>query len=178
MITGHVFIATSLDGFIARPDGSIDWLEQPGTDAEDHGYDAFMARMDGLVMGRATFEKVLGFGFWPYEKPVIVLSRSLTPASLPAEMAGRVRILNATPQEVFAQLEAEGWRHAYIDGGEVIRAFLTAGLISELILTQLPILLGTGLPLFGHLPGDIALRHEGTHSFASGLVQSRYLIQG
>ncbi|KAA9010393.1 dihydrofolate reductase family protein [Histidinibacterium aquaticum] len=173
MVSGHVFIATSLDGFIARPDGALDWLEVEGA-TEDHGYDAFMARMDGLVMGRATYETVLGFGDWPYSKPVVVLSRSLTPADLPASLVDRVRISAAAPREVMAELATEGWARAYVDGGRVIQSFLREGLISEIVITRIPVLLGAGLPLFGALDHDIPLRHAETRSFAGGLVQSRY----
>ena len=173
---GHVFIATSLDGFIARPDGAIDWLDRPGTD-EDHGYAAFLSRMDGLLMGRATCETVRGFDIpWPYEKPVVVLSRSLTEAELPPDLAGRVRIWDASPRAALARLHAEGWARAYVDGGALIRSCLESGLIDEITLTRLPVLIGEGRPLFGPLPADVALIHLGTRSFASGLVQSRYAL--
>lgn len=174
MTEAHVFIATSLDGFIARPDGGIDWLEMPELAGEDHGYDAFVARMDGLIMGRATYETVLGFGDWPYNKPIWVLSRNLR--SLPAELEGRVRLLDASPREALAEAQAAGWARAYVDGGRLIQSFLAEGLISEMILSRLPVLLGAGRPLFGGLPCDVALTHLGTQSFPSGLVQSHYRV--
>ncbi|MDF2234271.1 dihydrofolate reductase family protein [Albimonas sp. CAU 1670] len=178
--SGHVFVAASLDGFIARPDGSVDWLEVPGAEAEDHGYDAFMAGIDGLLMGAETFRTVLGFsgpdlGAWPYAKPVRVISRSLRPADLPAALAGRVELLPLPPREALEAVAAEGWRRAYVDGGRLVQAFLAEGLIEDLVLTRIPVLLGAGRPLLG--PGaEVRLEHLGTRAFPSGLVQSRWRV--
>ncbi|PJE30817.1 Dihydrofolate reductase [Pseudooceanicola antarcticus] len=171
MTSGHVFIATSLDGFIARPDGALDWLPQGG--AEDYGYADFIARMDGIVMGRASYETVRGFGDWPYELPVIVLSHTLPPGPVEGTTA---EVLSAPPEQVMAELASRGWERAYVDGGAVIRDFLAAGLIEEIVLTRVPVLLGAGLPLFGALDGDLTLTHEATRSWPSGLVQSRYHV--
>ena len=179
MPTGHVFIAASLDGFIARTNGDIDWLvSHPGTAGEDHGYDAFMATVDGLIMGRGTFEKVRTFEPWPYDKPVVVLSGQLAGSAPPAALAGRVVFRDETPAEAMAHVAAEGWRRVYIDGGRVIQAFLRAGLIADLLVTRVPVLLGEGLPLFGALDHDVPLTHVSTRAFASGLVQSRYTVGG
>lgn len=181
ILKGHVFIATSLDGFIARKDGSIAWLEEQamraaGVDAggEDHGYADFLAGMDGIIMGRRTFEKVLTFDTWPFDKPVVVLSRSLVAADFPPDIAGKVTLLNLSPAAVAQYLAGRGWTHAYIDGGQVIQSFLREGLISDLVITRIPILLGDGTPLFGLLASDVELRHLGTTAFPSGFVQSRY----
>ena len=173
-----VYIATSLDGFIARADGSLDWL--PGADGsgsgsgdgEDYGYAAFMESIDTLVMGRNTYETVLGFGDWPYRVPVVVLSSR--PLEVPAELRGRVDVLSGAPGEIVAQLAARGTESLYIDGGVTIQRFLEAGLIQRLIVTRVPVLIGSGLPLFGPLQKDIPLRHVETRSFPSGLVQSVY----
>jgi dihydrofolate reductase len=176
-ISGHVFIATSLDGFIARPDGSIDWL--PGLDSdpgESYGYDAFMASVDGLVMGRKSFEKVLSFSEWPYPKPVVVLSRSLAASSLREDLRGKVEFSSLAPAELMRDLARHGWRRVYVDGGQVIQSFLREGLISDMVITRVPVLLGEGLPLFGPLDADINLRHDETRAYPSGLVQSRYSI--
>lgn len=173
-----VFIATSLDGFIARPDGDIDWLHNPTyalPDQSDMGYKAFMAAVDTLVMGRGTFEKVLTFGFWPYEDtPVVVLtSRAL---DLPDDLQGKVSIESGAPEEIVARLAAEGRKHLYIDGGVTIQRFLRAGLINEMTITQIPILLGDGLPLFGSLGNEKPLLLVEAQSFANGFVQTKYLI--
>jgi dihydrofolate reductase len=175
-ITGHVFIAASLDGFIARPDGGIDWLNPYAATGEDHGYHTFMKAMDGIVMGRGTFETALSFGGWPYEKPVTVMSTTLTEKDLRPDLAAKVQIETASPEAVMAKLAAHGMRRVYVDGGKLIQSFLRTGLIAELVVTHVPILLGQGVPLFGALAHDVALRHLGTASFPSGLVQSKYEI--
>ena len=158
-----VFIGTSLDGFIARTNGDLDWLPPGG--GEEHGYDAFMATVDALVIGRKTYETVLTFDTWPYgEKPVYVLStRTLAPA-LPGAVVER---LSGPPAEIVAQLAARGVGHVYVDGGITIQGFLQAGLIQRLIITRIPVLLGAGIPLFGALDRDIALRHVATRQYAS-----------
>ncbi|NIA68161.1 dihydrofolate reductase [Pelagibius litoralis] len=176
MTTGHVYIAVSLDGFIAAPDGGLDWLMKQPTEGEDHGYDDFMDSVDGLVMGRATYEKVLTFGAWPYAKPVVVLSRSLAARDLREDLVGKVRIVGDSPKQVMDALSKEGWRRAYIDGGQLIQAFLRENLISDLVLTRIPILLGSGIPLFGRLDEAVDLKHVKTVDYPSGLVQSTYQV--
>jgi dihydrofolate reductase len=172
--TGHVFIAASVDGFIARPDGDIGWLTRYAATGENTGYDAFMATIDGLVMGRATFEKVLTFDTWPFRKPVVVLSQTLSRGDLRADLDGNVRISSLAPGPLMEALANEGWRRAYVDGGRVIQSFLNEKLIADIVLTRIPVLLGAGIPLFGRLAADLPLRHVETTTFASGLVQSRY----
>ena len=168
-----VFIATSLDGYIARPDGALDWL--PGDNVEPHGYDEFMATVDAHVIGRKTFDWVLSFGGWAYgKKPVVVLSSNPSALKVPAEAV--CDVMSGTPQEVVARLAQRGLKHLYIDGGVTITRFLMAGLIQRMIITRIPVLLGSGIPLFGFLPHDIRLEHVGTRSFPSGLVQSEYKI--
>lgn len=169
--TAHVFIATSLDGFIARPDGGIDWLEMPGTD-EDHGYTEFISDKDALIMGRGTFESICDFRPWPYTLPVFVLSKTLS--EVPDDLKDSVEIAPTEPKQTLLDAGTRGWHMVYLDGGQVIQSFLSAGLVTDMIITRLPILLGEGRPLFGPLPGDVVLRHEWTKTFRSGLVQSRY----
>ena len=167
-----VFVGTSLDGFIARANGDLDWLPHGG--GEDHGYDAFMATVDALVIGRHTFEKVLTFDTWPYgEKAVFVLS---TRPPVPVPPGARVEWMSGPPAEIVSHLAARGIQHAYVDGGITIRRFLQAGLIQRLVITRIPVLIGTGIPLFGVTPRDIALEHIATRQFASGLVQSEYEV--
>ena len=169
-----VFIATSLDGFIARANGDLDWL--PAGGGEEHGYEAFIATVDALVIGRKTFETVLSFDTWPYgEKPVYVLSTRALAAAPPG---ARVERMSGPPAEVAAGLTARGVAHAYVDGGITIQGFLRAGLIQRLIITRIPVLLGAGIPLFGATDGDILLTHVATRQYAGGLVQSEYTIGG
>lgn len=165
-------MGTSLDGFIARTDGSFDFLPPGG--GEPHGYDEFMATVDALVIGRKTFETVLGFGAWPYgRKPVVVLSsRPITAA--PQEAL--IERMSGAPADIVSQLEARGIGHIYVDGGITIQRFLEAGLIHRLIITRVPVLIGTGIPLFGPLQRDISLKHVATRSYSSGLVQTEYVV--
>lgn len=166
------FIGVSLDGFIARPGGALDWLDHAGN--IDHGYEAFMASVDAVVMGRHTYETVLGFGSWPFgARPVYVLSSSpLTPAPPNAVL----HHLGGEPRAVVADLGARGVQHAYVDGGVTIQRFLRAGLIQRLIINRLPVLIGQGIPLFGRLDHDILLRHVRTETFSTGLVQTEYEV--
>jgi dihydrofolate reductase len=172
MVKASVFIATSLDGFIARANDDLDWLPEDG--GEEHGYEVFMTSVDALVIGRRTYEKVLTFDAWPYgEKPVFVLSTH----ELPAPPQGAVmERLSGEPADVLARLEARGVRHVYVDGGITIQRFLAAGLIQHLTITHIPVLLGGGIPLFGELDADIRLHPIATRQYASGLVQSKYEV--
>ena len=168
-----VFIGTSLDGFIARPNDDLDFLPPGG--GEPHGYDEFIASVDAIVIGRKTFEKVLTMGPWPYgDKRVVVLSSR--PLDLSKAVGGVVEQMAGTPAEIVSQLAATGAHHLYIDGGITIQRFLRAGLIQRLIITRVPVLIGEGVPLFGALPHDIRLRHVATRHYPSGLVQSEYHI--
>jgi dihydrofolate reductase len=171
-VKASVFVGTSLDGFIARANGDLDFLPPGG--GEPHGYDEFMATVDALVIGRKTFETVLTFDTWPYgEKPVFVLStRSLAPTP-PGAVVER---MSGAPADIVSQLAARGIRHVYVDGGITIQRFLQAGLIHRLIITRVPVLIGAGIPLFGAIQRDIALRHVTTRQYASGLVQSEYVV--
>lgn len=173
-----VFIATSLDGFISRVDGSIDWLQEMqngGPADEDYGYNAFIETVDALVMGRNTFEQALSFGQWPYgSRKVWVLSRR--PVAIPAELSGSVFCTSESPANLVAHLSQTGATHLYIDGGLTIQSFLKAGLIDHLTITTIPILLGAGKPLFGPTSHDIRLQHVATQSFPSGFVQSKYRV--
>lgn len=177
MITGHVFIATSLDGFIARKDGNIDWLLSRDDPDEDHGYQDFIKDIDGLVMGRGSFEGVLAFDPWPYDKPVIVLSKTLASSPVPDHLTGRVRFVDMTPSAAMKMLAAEGWRRVYVDGGQIVQSFLREGLIADMVVTRIPVLMGEGRQLFGPVDRDIPLTHVMTKTFPSGLVQSNYRLE-
>jgi len=178
-----VYVATSLDGFIAREDGALDWLPQPADgeiayseDGDDYGFQAFMDSVDALVMGRNTYEMVRSFGGeWPYgEKPVIVLSSHSV--DIPEHLTATVEFSSNSPKDLVVQLAERGMNHLYIDGGKVIQSFLRAGLIQQLIITRIPVLIGSGIPLFGLLDEDIALEHVATKVFGPGMVQSTYEV--
>ena len=173
-----VFIAASVDGFIARSDGDIEWLHQPAYEtAELNGvtYERFIATVDALVMGRKTLEKILSFPEWPYEgTPVIALSHQ--PLQIPAHLEGKVELMAGDVTSLVATLAERGMKHLYIDGGQTIQAFLDAGLVNELIITRIPVLLGQGIPLFSQIGRELELRHIGTHESDNGFVQSRYQV--
>lgn len=173
-----VFIAASIDGFIARTDGDIEWLHRPEYECsalKGLSYDDFMATVDALVMGRKTLDKVLSFPEWPYEnKPVIVLSRQ--GVTLPQTLHGKVDVQAGDPVFIVAQLAARGMKHLYIDGGQTIQAFLAAGLINEIVITRIPVLLGKGIPLFSQLGDERGLRLIGSSMSDNGFVQSRYQV--
>lgn len=174
MISAHVFIATSLDGYIARPDGDIGWLLQRDFPDEDHGYGDFIADKDVIVMGRGSYEKVLGFDSWPYDRPVLVLSKQLAGTPVPETLREHVRFSSAAPADAMAELESQGVRRVYVDGGQLVQSFIRAGLVEDMVLTTVPVLIGAGRPLFGALPRDLDLALVASRSFPSGLVQSTY----
>lgn len=172
-MTASVFIGTSLDGFIARPNGTFDFLPEGG--GESHGYNEFIATVDAIVIGRNTFETVLPMKPWPYgKKRVVVLSTRALDFSTIAEAV--VEQMSGDPEEIVSKLEATGAHHLYVDGGITIQRFLRDGLIQRLIITRVPVLIGEGIPLFGTLPHDIRLRHIVTRSYPSGLVSSEYQV--
>src|SRR5271157_4656917 len=172
-MTVSVFIGTSVDGFIARRNGDLDFLPEGG--GEPHGYDEFMASVDALVIGRKTFETVRAFEAWPYaNKRVVVLSS--TPLDFSLLRGGVAEQMSGSPAEIIARLASSGAHHLYVDGGITIQRFLRAGLVQRLIITRVPVLIGDGIPLFGTLPRDVRLRHIATQHYPSGLVKSEYHV--
>ena len=170
-MTVSVFVGVSVDGFMARTNGALDFLPPGG--GEPHGYDEFIATVDALVIGRNTFETVLAFKTWPYgDKRVVVLSSHAL--DLSGVRGGVVEQMAGPPGEIVAKLAASGANHLYVDGGITIQRFLRAGLVQRLTITRVPVLIGEGIPLFGALPRDIRLRHVATQPYASGLVKSQY----
>lgn len=162
------FLGASLDGFIAEADGGLGFLKP--FEQEEHGYAAFYASVDTLLMGRKTYETVLGFDAWPFpDKRVAVLTRS------PRTPRFNERFVEGEPAEVLAGLGGAGARHVYADGGEVVTRFLAAGCLDALVVTLVPVVLGSGIRLFASSPGRHALRLESARTYASGMVQLRYL---
>jgi dihydrofolate reductase len=168
-----VFCGVSVDGFLARPDHSLDFLETG--EQEPHGFEEFYSSVDVVVIGRKTFEVVLTFGKWFYgKKQVVVLSSR--PLDFSTVKGAVVEQMSGEPSEILKQLKTRGFKHAYIDGGNTIQRFLTAHLIDRLVITRVPVLIGAGISLFGPVPGDIHLRHVATRSYRGGLVQSEYQL--
>lgn len=169
-----VFIATSIDGFIADKNDGIDWLHSiPNPDNDDMGYLEFNKEIDALVMGRRTFETVLGFDFdWPYKKPVFVLSNKLK--EIPKSHKGKAFLVNGTLTEILNKIHRKGFNKLYIDGGTTISSFLKADLIDEMILTTIPILLGGGSSLFTELPNELNFELIKTKTYLNQITQNHY----
>jgi dihydrofolate reductase len=169
-----VFIGTSLDGYIADKDGGLDFLHSiPNPEQDDLGYLDFMNGIDALLMGRKTYETVLGFGGqWPYHKPVFVLSNTLS--FLPVDLPEKVELVNGSIRQVVGEINSMGFEQLYIDGGKLIQSFLKEDMIDEIIITQVPILLGGGTPLFGELPAHLTFNLVGTEVLLNAIVQSHY----
>jgi dihydrofolate reductase len=173
------FVAASLDGFIARKNGSIDWLIAANTlmpEGEDCGYREFLSNIQAIVMGRNTFDQIADFNPWPYEsKRVIVMShRALT---IPYALAGKFSHSSDSPISLVERLASEGVRHIYVDGGKTIQSFLNANIVTDITITLIPIILGQGIPLFGPTEGDIPLIHVETRAFNFGFVQLKYRMK-
>lgn len=171
-----VYIATSLDGYIAREDDSIDWLmELPNPTQSDYGFSLFMERIDAIIMGRRTFETVMGFGQWPYPatKPLFVLSNTLR--AIPTDLPAPVELVNGDLKSILSSLNKKGLHEFYVDGGKTIRSFLREDLIDEIIITRIPILLGAGIPLFDGNNQELKFDHVETELHHNMLVKSRYL---
>jgi dihydrofolate reductase len=173
--SAEVFIATSLDGFIAREDGDLSWLTgHPVPQGEDYGYAAFMDGVGAIVMGRATYDTVRDFPDWPYAVPVVVISRAPEAVVVPDALNDRVRVTAENPAAVLAALGAQGVGRAYIDGGQLIRSCLAAGLIRRMVISVIPVLLGAGRPLWGHGAGDIRLTLADVRHWPTGVAQLDY----
>lgn len=180
-----VFIATSFDGYIATSEGSVDWLSESGNlaanmaDNADMGFNAFMASVDCMVMGRKTMEKISNMNLtpeqWPYgDIPIVVLTNTLKTA--PSNLADKVRLYSGDMTDLMKELEKEGLAHAYIDGGATITSFLNQRLIDEITITQAPVLLGEGISLFGKLAQKIKLTEAKTKAFANDFIQISYKV--
>lgn len=179
MRKASVFIATSLDGFIAREDGSIDWLPTPvdnSEEDEDYGYDDFIRSIDAIVMGRNTYELILTFDEWYYgDIPLFVLTTK--GVEIPERLSKTVSQMSGEPLEIVERLAQKGYQTLYVDGGKTIQRFLNAGLIDEMTITIIPVLIGSGIPLFGPTDHDIHLEHMENSSFSNGLVQHKYKVK-
>ena len=169
-----VFCGVSVDGFLARPDDTLDFLR--AGEEEPHGFTEFFSSVDVVVIGRRTYEVVLKLGHLALygKKPVVVLSSR--PLDFSSVIGGNVEQTSGEPAEIVRQLTGRGFKHAYLDGGVTIQRFLAAGCVSRLVITRVPVLIGAGIPLFGPLPRDIWLRHVETRSLTGGMVQSEYEI--
>ena len=178
-LKASAYYAASLDGYIARSDGSIDWLNEANAivpEGEDCGFQAFMDSVDTLVMGRKTFEQVLTFGQWPYGNISVVVMSS-NPVSIPSTVPNVVTHSSETPQALCDRLSGAGVEHIYVDGGATIRGFIAAGLLNEITVTTIPVVLGGGISPFGALQKDLKLVQLRSEVFEFGFVQTTYSVQ-
>jgi dihydrofolate reductase len=172
-MTNIVYIATSMDGFIAKEDGNIDWLHEiPNPDNSDFGFNAFISGIDAIIMGRKTFETVMGFDFWPYNRPVFVLSKTMK--QVPEKYQGKVEIISGELVTILTVLRERDLDRFYIDGGKTIQSFLAEDLIDEMTITRLPVLLGKGIPLFDDTKQILWFDHLQTEVLLGALVKSTY----
>ncbi len=172
-----VFIATSLDGFIARKNGDIDWLmkAQEKATGEDFGYDDLIQSIDYLVMGRGSFEAVLKFPEWPYYgTKVIVLSRTIK--ALPQGFEGKAELYNGSIEGLHNRFKREQCKGIYIDGGKTVQSFIMEGIVTDIIVTKIPVLIGDGIPLFGNPGKDISLNLVEAKGYTNGFVQLHYRL--
>jgi dihydrofolate reductase len=166
------YIGTSLDGFIARKDGEIDWLIQFDSPEINQCYTEFNSKIDAIVIGRGTYEKVVTFPDWFYQQKVFVLSTQIK--QIPDSLKEKVAVLSIPPKELLHYLSNEGYTNIYVDGGKVIQSFLKENLLDEIIISRVPVLIGDGISLFGLLDHDITFKHIQTNVFSNGLIMSRY----
>lgn len=171
----NVFIATSLDGFIADKNGGIDWLHAiPNPDNTDMGYNDFISQIDALIMGRKTFETICGFDIdWPYQKHVFVLSNSLT--SIPETYKDKITLINGDLKEILHQIHNKGYNNLYIDGGKTIQSFLKEDLIDEMTITIIPFLLGDGIPLFTKQSKRLEFECINSKVYLNKIVQNSFI---
>lgn len=175
MKKNRVFIATSLDGYIADKNGGIDWLDSiPEINTIDSGYAEFTSQIDALVMGRSTFETVCGFDIaWPYQKPVFVVSTTLS--EIPEKYKGKAHLLKGTLTEILMQIHQKGYNRLYIDGGKLIQSFLREDLIDEMVITIIPVLLGSGIPLFSKVDKQLDFECKESKLFLDAIVQNHFI---
>ena len=169
-----VFIATSMDGYIADKNGGIEWLHSiPNPENIDMGYQKFIDTIDAIIMGRNTFETICGFDVdWPYTKPVFVLSNSLR--EVPENYKDKVSLVNKSLSEILNQIHNKGYTRLYIDGGATIQSFLKEDLIDDMTITIIPVLLGGGISLFSALPDEVGFECRGPEIYLDRIVQNRF----
>jgi dihydrofolate reductase len=173
-VTNSVYIATSLDGYISDSDGKVDWLESVNVpEGDDLGFSDFMASIDAVVMGRVTFETLVGFGVgWHYGVPGIILSSTVT--SAPKEFVEHVSFACGTPREIVDLAKEKGYSNLYVDGGVTVQRFLRDDLIDELIISEIPVLLGDGVRLFGELDRQLEFELVDTEVLVDQIVKKHY----
>jgi dihydrofolate reductase len=166
------YVGISMDGYLARKDGDFEWLTVFADENANKAYESFLQRIDAMVIGRKTLDAVLKFPDWPYQKDVFVLSNTLK--ELPGKANVNTWILSLTPEDLLIFLKQKGFENICVDGGQVIQDFLAAGLIDEMIISTVPVLIGSGIPLFSNISRDITFSLLRSEVQANGLVRNHY----
>ncbi len=179
-----VYIATSADGYIATPEGGVNWLHTAGNleadmGSEDMGFQSYMDSIDCMIMGRNCMEMISSMNLtheqWPYgDMRIVVLSHTVKEP--PENLHGKVQMYSGDIQELILKLESSGLKHAYIDGGSVITSFINLKLINEMTITKVPVLLGEGIPLFGKINKSIKLENAKASAFPNDFIQVKYSV--
>jgi len=170
----QLFIAHSLDGFIARENGALDWLEnRPNPKGLDHGYASFLEEIDSILIGRATYEEILGFGVdWPYpncKTYVFTQQKDFRPST------ANTQVLHTISHKAIADVKAAATKNIWaLGGGKLITALLNLGAVDEMTLTVIPVILGKGIPLFPNNPLETELELIEAQSFETGAVNLKY----
>ena len=179
-----VYIATSADGYIATPDGGVDWLHTAGNleadmGSEDMGFQSFMDSVDCMIMGRKCMEMISSMNLtpkqWVYgDMRIVVLSNTVKEP--PENLRGKVEMYSGDIQDLIVKLESSGFKHAYIDGGSTITSFINLKLINEMTITKAPVLLGEGIPLFGKINKSVKLENAKASAFPNDFIQIKYSV--
>ncbi len=181
-----VFIATSTDGYIADENGGLDWLHVSGSqDADmsdnlDMGFADYISSVDCMIMGRKCMETISGFNLtpeqWPYGD-IKIYALSNKRHATPDNLSDKVEMYSGDLSELMRQLELDGYKHAYIDGGSTITSFLNQQLINEVTITRVPVILGGGIPLFGNVEKAVQLREASAIVFPNDFIQTKYTVK-
>lgn len=174
-MTNYVYVAESLDGYIADKNRSVKWLDEFNQQADensDYGFSDFMDKVDIVIMGSNTYEEVVSLGFWPYKKPVCVLSNS---DIIKEEFKDKAFTMSGDILDIYKDLQSKGYKDFYVDGGMVIQSFLKHDLIDEMYITKVPTLLGGGISLFSYLEKQISFKFSSSEVFNNSLVKNHYV---
>ncbi len=169
-----LYIAQSIDGYIAASDGSVDFLNCVETPGEDYGYFSFYKSIDAVIMGANTYEQVKGFGEFPYpDKPCYVFTNRTY------EAHDKVEFVSGNPLEWFKiETNNNPMRFWLVGGSSIIKAFQDEELIDEFIISVVPVMLGAGIPLFQSHKSPYNLKLKNVEDYPSGLVQLTYVKAG
>ena len=176
MPTGHVYLTSTLDGFIPRNESGLDWSVTQLEAASTPGLKPFIEQVDGVIIDHGTFQAVVAQGSLPFTKPVIVMSGTLSSDQVPVALRTQIEMSSMEPATLFDELGRRGWQRVCVDGSHLFKSFLSLGLIEDLVVNTRPVLIGQGVRLFGTIHDDIELEVVRASRFDSGLIQTHYRL--